>query len=438
VASLLARAVAAGRPLVQPRCGVGGHAAMRALLAGLERDAAPDLLTLTIDSHTRLLQFDSVARVLAADPGQLNGYPLVTHGWRRGRELAAAVRAPLQVRHGSPDPRPLFAVTVAAGITSFEGGGIGYNVPYAKTVPIRHSLRAWREVDRRAGELAADGLIVDREFFGTLTGVLVPPAIALSVALIEAVLAAAQGVRCLSVAYPQGGHPWQDLAALRVIPALAARYLGPPAPGGPVVYPVLHQFMGVFPAGPARALRLITYGGLIGAAGGVAKIVTKSPAEATGIPDLAANALGIATTRAGMDLAPGWTQLDETAVAEEAAAIEREVIDLVDPVLDAPDLIESVGAAFDDGRLDVPFAVSRYARSAVVPCRDASGAIRYADFGALPFSPAARRANAARLRGWASGLSLVDRLTRDIAFFSADTCPLGRYGPWWPALPLAA
>ena len=163
-------------------------------------------------------------------------------------------------------------------------------------------MRAWQEVDRVAGEATAAGLIVDRELFGTLTAVLMPPAICLAVTLIEAVLAAAEGVRCISIAYPQGGHPWQDLAALRAIPRLAARYLTPYS--GVRVHTVLHQFMGVFPTDWSRAIDLITYGALLASLGNVDKVVTKSPAEARGIPTLAENA---EDAPPGLPLSSPWT-----------------------------------------------------------------------------------------------------------------------------------
>src|SRR5262245_54856678 len=172
---VLRSASAAGTFAIQPRCGVGGHAPMQTLSRGLEKDGQPDILSVTIDSHTRLCRFDKATETLRRNPENLNGYPLVSHGWQRGRELDACVRTPLEIRHGSPDPRDLFAVAIASGITSFEGGGIGYNLPYSKDVPLEHSLEAWRQVDAACGVLAAEGVIVDRELFGTLTAVLIPP-----------------------------------------------------------------------------------------------------------------------------------------------------------------------------------------------------------------------------------------------------------------------
>ncbi|MFD3567900.1 methylaspartate mutase [Streptomyces sp. NPDC058667] len=393
VVDVLRAAEARGRPAVQPRCGVGGHTPMRELLRELE-GAGPDILSVTIDSHTRLRKFGAARDVLLRDPAELNGYPLVTHGWRRGRQLVGTVGVPLEVRHGSPDPRELFAVSLASGITSFEGGGIGYNLPYSKDVPLARSLRAWQRVDAVCGALARSGVVVDRELFGTLTAVLVPPSVSLAMTLLEGVAAVAEGVRCLSIAYPQSGEAHQDIAALRATRTLARRYLGPDVE----VYPVLHEFMGVFPSTHEFAGGLILLGGLTARLGGATKVITKTVQEARGIPDAAANASGLRTAIFGASDLLDFVRVDEDRVAEEQHWIEREVAELVEPVLAADVLFEGIERAFRDGRLDIPFSASVHARSAIVPRRDAHGAVRYGSSGNLPFSGPVLRRQAALLR----------------------------------------
>ncbi|MGC4903852.1 methylaspartate mutase [Micromonospora echinospora] len=415
VVDVLRAADLAGSPAVQPRCGVAGHADMLELLRALAA-ARPSILSVTIDSHTRLRQFDTAAQLLARDPTQLNGYPLIAHGWQRARELTSAVTVPLEVRHGSPDGRDLFAVALAAGISSFEGGGIGYNLPYCKNVPLSESLRAWQEIDSLCGELAAAGVIVDREFFGTLTAVLVPPAISIAVTLLEALAAVRAGVRCVSLAYPQGGELHQDVAALRCLRRLAARYLGPQVEA----YPVLHEFMGVFPRHPQWATALILYGGLLARLGGATKVVNKTEHEAHGVPDADANARGIVTTAVGASALFDFVRVDEDRIAEEVHWIEREVVELVEPVLAGDDLLTGIAGAFHDGRLDVPFTASVHARGDVLPRRDRTGAIRFARTGALPLSAATRRRNTELLGrvGDERELSLLDAVTRDIYYFA--------------------
>jgi methylaspartate mutase epsilon subunit len=415
VPEVLRASRARGVVAVQPRCGVGDHQAMLKLLRDLESGAAPDILTITIDSHTRLKRFDSALRTLNLSPADLNGYPLVAHGWPRGRELNEAVRAPIEIRHGSPDARTLFAVSVAAGVTSFEGGGISYNLPYSKDVPIAESLACWHEVDVLTGELADLGLVLDRELFGTLTAVLVPPSNSLAISVLEAVAAVRDGVRCVSIAYPQGGNLAQDVAALRAIPVLAQRYLPPTAE----VHPVLHEFMGVFPRHRRHAEELIFYGALTARLGGATKIVTKTYQEAFGIPDTRANVDGLRLAEVANSALLDFIGVDEGRVDEELGWLLEEVGEIVEPLLAAESLDTAITAAFRDGGLDIPFSASRHARSEVIPRRDPSGAIRYHSAGGLPISAAARRRNQRLIEAArpADPNTLMSELSGDIDYF---------------------
>jgi len=402
-----------GRLLVQPRCGVGDHAKMRGLITGLEELAAPDVATLTIDAHTRLKRFDVAARVMRQEPHQLNGYPLVAHGWRQGRELNEAVRAPVQVRHGSPDPRMLFEVAIASGFTAFEGGGIGYNIPYCKDVRLEDSLQWWREVDAHCGELARLGVIVDREFFGTLTAVLMPPVIQLTTALLEAMLAHQSGVRSLSVAVCQTGHTIQDIAMLSAIPLLAQRYL-PQAVDD--VFPVFHQFMGAFPMQRQDSDALILRGAMVAKAGGAVKTINKTHQEAFGVPTLDANVSGILLSKAANSWILDLIDVSGERVQQELEWLLEDVDALLSPVLQGADLMSSICAAFASGQLDVPFSASRYALAQVVPMRAPDGAIRIFDFGKLPLPQHLRRRHLNEL-GSVHDDEVFHKLEADILWF---------------------
>ncbi|MTI46148.1 glutamate mutase subunit E [Roseibium hamelinense] len=421
VHSLLANAQRTGRVLVQPRCGVGCPTEMTELLRYLETNSDPDILSLTIDAHTRLLRFEVLDRVVETAPQNLNGYPLLSHGWEKTRALNKAVSTPIEVRHGSPDGRLLFAAAIASGITSYEGGGIGYNIPYCKKVPLDSSLHYWQEVDAFAGELGASGVSVDREFFGTLTAVLIPPGISIAMSLLEAFLAAREGVRCLSIAYCQGGHVAQDVAALRAIKSLGERYL----PEGVDVFPVLHQFMGAFPERPLPANSLIALGALTAKMGGATKMINKTSEEALGVPVPKVNAKGIQLSQLfngrGFDSIP----IDEGRVSEEQAWIETEVAELISPILAQSDPIAAICAAFEKGTLDVPFSASMYARSDVLPARDRDGAIRILRPGALPFSHATKARHIRQLerKTASAGTSDFHKLRDDILYFAKDVAP---------------
>jgi methylaspartate mutase epsilon subunit len=370
-----------GRAVVQPRCGVGSLEGMQALLSTLEAEAAPEVLTLTIDSHSRLERFARAAEVLRDDPARLNGFPLVAHGYQVVRALAAGVTAPLQVRHGSYDGRRLFAETLAAGLTSFEGGPIGYNLPYCRDIPLRQSMDAWAEIDEASAALSEAGFPVEREMFGSLTGVAVPPSIALATTFLEARLAADRGVKVISISLPQGGNMVQDIAALQCVARLAAEFL----PADVTCHRVLHQFMGVFPADRPEADALIFSGGLTARYGQAEKVITKTYHEAHGVPSAEANVAGLRLTRAALTGRLCDLSLPGDDIAVEREQILAEVRDIIGPLIVMPDLPAAIEAALADGRLDIPFPANPIARGLVFPVRDSSGALRYGRFGRLPF-----------------------------------------------------
>ncbi|MGP8431851.1 hypothetical protein ACT2FY_00805 [Paraburkholderia fungorum] len=376
--------------LLQPRSGVGDHGKMCALLCDMDAPEVPHILSMTIDSHTRLQHFTKAVEVLASAPERLNGYPLVSHGWQRGREINLATRKPIEVRHGSPDARVLFHYALAAGLTSFEGGGIGYNIPYCQGIPIVDTLRFWRDVDLLCGELASDGIIVDREYFGTLTAVLMPPCISITCALLEALLAHRAGVVCHTLAICQTGYPEQDIAALQVVRQLADELLH----GCQDVYIALHQFMGVFPSRRIDAEALILLGGLVAKAGRADKVITKTYQEALGIPTTRTNLEGINLTHLVNSRLVDQLEFDAAAIEAEHELIEGEVRDLLGCALAGDNTIQTIGAAFDHGLLDVPLSANSLIRSTVFPVRDRQGAVRFLDYGDLCIGERWRKRNA--------------------------------------------
>ncbi|WP_203416445.1 hypothetical protein, partial [Paracoccus sp. MKU1] len=164
----LSRADAENRTLLQPRAGVALLREHIALLNGL----APycDVLPTTIDAYTRHNRYaeaqEGIDRSRAAGTSLLNGFPAVNHGVDGCRRLVEAVEKPVQVRHGTPDARLLAEITLCAGFSSYEGGGISYNIPYAKRVALERSIRHWQYCDRLVGRYEEAGIRINREPFG--------------------------------------------------------------------------------------------------------------------------------------------------------------------------------------------------------------------------------------------------------------------------------
>lgn len=449
-----------GRTLVHPRCGVADLHKQRELFAVL-RDAGADVLSFQIDSMTRNNAYHEVERVLkdesrrTAACSPLNGFPLVNHGLPAVRVLAEEFAdLPLQVRHSTRDPRLLAEVAFAGGVTAFEGGPLCYNLPYYRDYAPRESLRRWRYVDALAREYHRRcGVVIDREFFGVLTASLVPPCVAIAVDILEALLAARDGVLSVSLGYAEQGHRAQDIAAVQTLRKMARRYLDAVGHPDVAVHVVFHQYMGAFPQEQDKARQLIQASAVTAFLSGATRLMVKTPVEAVSIPGAALNVESIGLVKAAqravaeragrrgsarpgqgaggteqpLDLSADWS-----AVAEEEDLIGQETAAILDAVIGScdGDLAEGVARAVESGRLDVPFSPSVWNAGRVLPVRDAAGAVRLAEPAGLPVPVrvAARHRDLVARRLAATGQSLEELIEHDILRVSRgdfDLWPLG-------------
>ena len=380
-----------GRTLVQPRAGVPVVEEHIKLLQYLEKYGEADLLPSTIDSYTRQNRYEEaengIAESIRLGRAMMNGFPAVNHGVAKCRQVIESVNVPMQVRHGTPDARLLTEITFAGGFTSYEGGGISYNLPYCKNVPMERTIRDWQYVDRLTGLYEEMGVSINREPYGPLTGTLVPPCISHAAAIIEALLAAEQGVKNITVGYGQCGNLVQDIAAIRTLEELTDEYLQKYGYNDVEVTTVLHQWMGGFPADEAKAFGVISSGSLIAALSKATKVIVKTPHEAVGIPTMEANAEGLRCTKQVVNMMADQT-FSSAKLDEEMEIIRQETRCIVDKCFELGngDIAVGVCRGVESGALDVPFAPCRANKGLMLPCRDNDGAIRILNPGNLPFS----------------------------------------------------
>ena len=380
-----------GRTLIQPRAGVPVVERHIELLQHLEKYGEADLLPTTIDSYTRQNRYkeaeNGINESLRLDRAMLNGFPAVNHGVAKCRQVIESVNVPVQVRHGTPDARLLTEIAYAGGFTSYEGGGISYNLPYCKNIPMERTIKDWQYVDRLTGLYEEMGVSINREPYGPLTGTLVPPCISHAAAIIEALLAAEQGVKNITVGYGQCGNLVQDVAAIRSLEKLTEEYLTKYGYSDVVVTTVLHQWMGGFPADEAKAFGVISLGSAIAGLAKATKVIVKTPHEAVGIPTMEANAAGLRCTKqvvnmlADQDFRGDAITAEEEIIAEETRAIVDKCFEL-----GMGDIAVGVCRGVESGALDVPFAPCRANAGLMLPARDNNGAVRILNFGNLPFS----------------------------------------------------
>lgn len=380
-----------GVTLIQPRAGVALLDEHIKLLTYLQDKGEADLLPTTIDSYTRQNRYaeaeDGIKESIKNGRSMLNGFPAVNHGVHACRQLIESLDIPVQVRHGTPDARLLTEITYAGGFTAYEGGGISYNLPYAKNVPMEQTIRDWQYVDRLTGMYEEAGVSINREPYGPLTGTLVPPCISNAVAVIEALLAAEQGVKNISVGYGQCGNLTQDVAAIRTLEELTDEYMEKSGHSNVHVTTVFHQWMGGFPADEAKAFGVISWGSAAAALSKATKVIVKTPHEAVGIPTMEANAQGLRCTKQVINMLRDQV-LASSELEQEKEIIRRETRCILDKCFELGQGDIALGAvrAVQAGVLDIPFSPSRFNAGKMLPARDNNGAIRILEMGNLPFT----------------------------------------------------
>lgn len=391
-AKRLTKAKKNGEILTQPRAGVALLEEHINLLNFLRTEGEADLLPTTIDSYTRQNQYAEAQRGIdeskQAGRSLLNGFPAVNHGVAAIRQLIEKVDGPLQVRHGTPDARLLAEITLAGGFTAYEGGGISYNIPYAKSVSLEKTIFDWQYCDRLVGIYAEHGVEINREPFGPLTGTLVPPSVSHAVAILEGLLALEQGVKHLTLGYGQCGNLIQDVSAIRALEQLADEYFTKHGYTDYTMTTVFHQWMGGFPQDEAKAFAVISWGATVAALAKATKVIVKTPHEAFGVPTKEANAQGLRTTKQMINMLRDQPLTLTKDIEDEIAIIKAETRCLLDKVFELGGGDYAIGAvgAFAAGVLDVPFAPSRFNLNKVIPARDNNGAVRLFDAGNLPFT----------------------------------------------------
>ena len=380
------------RTLIQPRAGVALYDEHIKLLQYLEKEGEADLLPTTVDSYTRLNRYKEaetgIAKSRETGRSMLNGFPIVNYGVDICREVTSSLKKPVQVRHGTPDARLLTEISIAGGFTSYEGGGISYNIPYSKNHSLEKTIAHWQYTDRLIGMYEEAGVSINREPFGPLTGTLIPPCISNSVGVIESLLAATQGVKDITVGYGQCGNLIQDVAAIKALRSVTREYLDKHGYNDVRITTVFHQWMGGFPQDEAQAFGVISWGAAAAVLAKATKVIVKTPHEAMGVPTMEANAAGLRASKQLVSMLQDQDFTTMPAVINECDIIMKEMHCILNKVeeLGKGDYVLGAIAAFEAGVIDVPFAPSRFNAGKVMPARDNTGAVRLLDAGNLPFT----------------------------------------------------
>jgi methylaspartate mutase epsilon subunit len=391
LAQVLRNALKEGRCLTQPRGGFGTLELQLELMTTLDKEGLADIVPTTTDSYTRNEQWEKaqagIEESKTACRSMLNGFPLVNYGPIEARKLIEAIDKPAIVLSGTSFPCLTGEIGYAAGYTGYLGSGLAYTVSYTKDTSIEEGIRNYQYLDRLVALYLEKGVELHRRQPGFLTGTNIPPSIAIITCIIDALLAAHQGVRNYGLELGQTLHLIQDAAAIHMCRELVQEYLrqfGFTDVFTPITS--LH-WMGAWPYDEAQAAALIVYGGAIAAISGAASITTKSTHEAFGIPTPQANAEGLRMTRMAIYLARGVKLNSLPEFRKECDLIRREVVPVVNKILELGDgdVAQGTIRAAAAGVLDIPWSPNKHVKSRVLPARDANGYLRILNPGEMPF-----------------------------------------------------
>ncbi|KZB79358.1 methylaspartate mutase [Amycolatopsis regifaucium] len=366
---------ARGDLVVQPRMGFADPGRMTRGLLATRAARAATVGTITIDSYTRVGDSEAARAALAAG-ADLNGYPLADHEPATTAALLDGVLSedfPVQIRHGSADPRRIVRTLLDFGLHATEGGPVSYCLPYSR-MPLSAAVDNWRRCCETLAEARSPELEPHLETFGgCMMGQLCPPALLVALSVLEGMFFWRHGVRCLSFSYAQQTHAGQDEEAIAALHALIREYV-PHARTHVVVY----GYMGVYPRTPGGALALIAESARLAARTGASRLIVKTTAEAHRLPTVAEN---VTALEHAADAARGVSRighLGDTGIHAQAKA-------LVDNVLSLDgDLGRALVTAFARGQLDVPFCLHPDNAGRARGRLDAGGRLEWQRIGAMP------------------------------------------------------
>ncbi|MBT8360291.1 MAG: methylaspartate mutase subunit E [Deltaproteobacteria bacterium] len=393
-----------GETIIYPRGGVALVDDQIDLLLHLQDHGGADYLPTTVDSYTRNEFFESakkgIEQSIQNKRSMLNGFPVVNHGVASCRKIIEAISVPAMLLPGTPSPCTPAEIAFAAGYTGLLGAGISDTLRFTKKMPLSEGIRNYQYVDRLVSYYGERGVGIHREHTGFLTGTLIPPAIAISISVLDCLLAANQGVRQYSLGIGHNVNIVQDVAALKTVPRMCARYLHRFGVKDMALPVGLHHWMGAFPPNEAEAVSVICLATVIGLLGEVTHMTTKTSHEAIGVPSRESNAFGLRATKKMIKLLSNFSYPSDPRVDEEMYWIEREAESILDRVLEMGDGDPAVGAirGFEAGIIDVPWSPNMCVANKVLPARDSSGAIRYLDTGNLPFSKEIKEFHLSKLK----------------------------------------
>ena len=384
-----------GKTVVFPRAGTALVEDSIRLYRKLEETGVP-YLPVTTDSYTRMRQFKKIEEALEetrrTKKTMLNGYPIINQGVKQTRRIIESVSK------GAFDPRvshkaqPLGSeIAFASGMTGMSSGGFISFGAYEKNATLEESLSASQYVCRLIGYYADRGVTITTDNHGWIPTGVQPLSVNLATMIAEAMMAAEQGVRSIIPLVHLMGNMAQDLAWIRVTPRLMREYLDRFGYTD-VILPgtfASHTPLFPMPQGTGGAFAFPDYTGVVAALGKVESVFLRTIDEALGVPTEEAHAQTYESANWFFNVIRAQEiEFEMKEIDNEARMAELEIKAILEKLLEVGDGDIVVGClkGVDSGIIDSSFSPNKHVRDEVIGVKDCKGAIRYKEFGNLPFN----------------------------------------------------
>jgi methylaspartate mutase epsilon subunit len=378
-----------GKTVIFPRAGTPVLEDEIALVKTLV-EAGIRHIPVTIDSYTRLDQFDRAQQALEESirtgHPMLNGYPIVNHGVKNTRKVIESVEAAFVPRGAH---KLAMEIALASGMTSAGKSSLFEFGSYEKKRTLEECFERSQYTDRLAGYYTERGAIISTDIHGFVPSGVFPLSVNIACIIIDSMVAAEQGVRSIIPLLHCNGHMAQDIAWVRVVSKLLREYLDRFGYTDVVIPGILENQIPLFPVpqGMGGAFAYLSYTAMVATLAEAQAVFVRTIDEGAGVATREAHALSYEAANWILNVVRTQKiKFDIEGIETEEKVTEAEVRAILEKVLELGDGDVVVGSikGVEAGVIDSPFCPNIHVKDNVLGIRDSTGACRYLEFGNLP------------------------------------------------------
>ena len=380
-----------GKTLVWPRAGTPILEDEIALVKTLVESGVRHV-PVTTDSYTRTYQFEKAQAALEesikSGKPMLNGFPIVIHGVKNTRRVIESVEAAFSPRGVT---KLGMEIALASGMTAAGKSAFLEFGSYEKKRTLEDCMEHTQYTNRLAGYYTERGSIITTDLHGFVPSGVFPMSVNIACLIVDALMAAEQGVKSVVPQLHCNGHMAQDIAWMRVTPALMREYLDRFGYRDVVIPGSFANQTPLFPVPQSMGggFAYLGYSAMTAALGKVDTMFVRTIDEGAGVPTQEAHVLSYTAANWFFNVIRKQNiDFDIKGIEEEEKITRMEVHSILDKILELGDGDVVIGSikAVESGVIDSPFCPNIHVKDQVLGIKDITGACRYLQFGNLPFS----------------------------------------------------